>query len=193
MSHISTVPPAEASGEVAAMYQEDLDRQGYVANYTEAFSLRPAVMGGWRALNGAIKGGMDLRAYELATVAAAQALRTQYCALAHAKVLAEKFHTSAEVAAIATGSAAAPLDDRDRAIMHFAGQVARDATAVESADVDRLRRHGLSDQEIFDVVVAAAARCFFAKVLDAVGAVPDTELVQFDPELTAALTGRSGH
>jgi uncharacterized peroxidase-related enzyme len=193
MSHIRTVPPAEATGEVAAMYRRDVDHQGYVANYTKAFSLRPAVMDGWRELNGAVRGGMDLRTYELATLAAAQALRSKYCSVAHAKVLVEKFHSPDEVAAIATGSGAAPVDERDRAVMAFAAQVVRDAAAISATDVERLREHGLSDQEIFDVTAAAAARCFFAKVLDALGSVPDAELVQFDPGLAAALSGPPGH
>ena len=38
-------------------------------------------------LNTAIKSRMDLRRYELATVAAAQRLRSSYCSLAHGKVL----------------------------------------------------------------------------------------------------------
>lgn len=187
MSYISTVPPEDAAGEVADMYHRDLAGQGYIANYTRAFSLRPAVMDGWVALNVSIRRAMDLRTYELATLAAARALRSTYCSLAHAKVLAEKFHSPAEVAAIASGSGDAPVGERDRAVMAFAAQVASDATAISAADVDLLRTHGLSDQDIFDVAAAAAARCFFAKMLDALGAPPDDALDQFDPALTEVL------
>jgi alkylhydroperoxidase family enzyme len=45
----------------------------------------------WQQLNGAIKAGMDLRRYELATLAAARRLRSSYCCLAHGKILAERF------------------------------------------------------------------------------------------------------
>lgn len=187
MTYIRTVPPDEATGEVAAMYRRDLDGQGYIANYSKAFSLRPSVMDGWVALNVSIRNAMDLRTYELATLAAAQALRSKYCSLAHAKVLAEKFHSPDGVAAIAVGSSDAPVDDRDRAVMAFAAQVVRDATTIGAADVERLRENGLSDQEIFDVAAAAAARCFFAKMLDALGASPDQALDEFDPALTTVL------
>ena len=44
MPYLYTVPPGEASGEVKAMYDKDLAAQGYVANYTRAFSARPDVL-----------------------------------------------------------------------------------------------------------------------------------------------------
>ena len=69
MPYLRTVPPEEATGEVKAMYDKDLAQQGYVANYTRAFSVRPDVEKGWLALKDAITSGMDPRLYELATVA----------------------------------------------------------------------------------------------------------------------------
>ena len=36
-----------------------------------------------------------------------------------------------------------------------------------------LRDHGFTDAEIFDIAAAAAARCFFSKLLDALGAEAD--------------------
>lgn len=188
MSYITTVAPEEATGEVAAMYQADLDTQGYIANYSKAFSLRPEVMAGCVALNMSIKNSMDLRTYELATLGAARELRSQYCSLAHGRVLATRFHTPEDVAAIAAGSDDAPLDDRDRAVLAYAAQVARDATTITDSDIGNLRARRLSDTEILEVTAAAAARCFFAKMLDALGAAPDAALEQLDPRLKDALT-----
>src|SRR3954447_6055096 len=37
-------------------------------NFERAFSERPEVLTAWQQLNGAIKGGMDLRRYELVTL-----------------------------------------------------------------------------------------------------------------------------
>jgi hypothetical protein len=57
-----------------------------------------------------------------------------------------------------------------------------DATAIEQADIDRVRALGrLSDADILDVVLAAAARCFFSKALDALGAEPDAKYAGMDP------------
>ena len=67
--------------------------------------------------------------------------------------------------------------------MDLAGKVVDDATSIEQADIDRLRALGLSDQDILDVVLAAAARCFFSKVLDALAAAPDSNYDELDPAL----------
>jgi hypothetical protein len=71
--------------------------------------------------------------------------------------------------------------------MDLADKVADDATSVTEADIDRLRSLGLSDPEIFDVVAAAALRCFFSKTLDGLGVEPDAEYAALDPELRDAL------
>jgi len=68
----------------------------------------------------------------------------------------------------------------------LAGQVARVSTATDGA-VARLRELGLGDDEIFDVVLAAAARCFFAKANDAMGVLPDAHYNELDEETRAAL------
>jgi alkylhydroperoxidase family enzyme len=84
----------------------------------------------------------------------------------------------------------------DVAVMELAEKAVEDATAVTAADLDGLRALGLSDAEIFEVVVASAARCFFGKVLDGVGARPDKEYAELEPGLRDAPTvGRpiAGH
>ncbi len=78
MAFIHTIPPEEAAGTVKELYDQDLQHNGYVANYTRAFSLRPEVFLAWRTLNRAIRANMDLRRYELVTVLTASRLRCTY-------------------------------------------------------------------------------------------------------------------
>ena len=156
-------------------------------NMEQLFELRPEAYAAWRQLVTAVKATSDERRYELATLAAARRLRSSYCALAHGKVLAEQFYDFDSVPAFPEG-----LDDADRAIMAFAEQVVADASAITEADVEQLSGHGLSDGEIFDVVLAATIRCFFSKTLDALGVQPDADFAQLDPAFRQALTvGRS--
>ena len=133
-----------------------------------------------------IAGGMDMRRYELATFAAARKLRSSYCSLAHGKILAERFLDPQAVFNLAGGGAG--LDETETAIMDFAAKVARDACSITEGDVQRLRDPGLSDRDTLDVTVAASARCFFSKTLDAVGALLDSEYAELDPSLRDALT-----
>ncbi len=169
---------------------EEKGRLGYVPNYAMAFASVPDVYAAWQALNGAVKAGMELRQYELATLAAARALRSRYCSLAHGKVLRDRFFDADTVRAMATDHHAAGLDPAEAAVMDFAAQVASDATAITPAQIEALRGHGLTDQDILQVVLAAAARCFFSTVLSAVGAEPDPAYdAALEPDLRTALTG----
>ena len=60
-------------------------------NLERAFTDRPEVFAAWVQLNTAIKERMDLRRYELVTLAAALKLRSSYCCLAHGRILLERF------------------------------------------------------------------------------------------------------
>ena len=154
-------------------------------NYERAFSERPEVYAAWAQLNGAIKNGMELRRYELVTLAAAQRLRSSYCCLAHGTILHERF--GEPVLAIIDDRDTAGLDEVDLAVMALAERVVDDATSIGDEDLQRLRDLGLSEAEIMDVILAAAARCFFSKTLDGLGVLPDKSYQELAPELREAL------
>lgn len=185
---IRTIPPSDAQGRVHDMYEQVRARFGYVPNWAQAFSLRPDVRENWAALLKSIQSNLSVRSYELATLAAARALRSSYCSLAHGAVLADQVFDPATVTEIATGTDASALTARERAMMAFAEKVALNADRVTAADVEELRSHGYRDEEIFDLAAAAAARCFFSKLLDALGAQPDSAFRDLDPALREALT-----
>ncbi len=188
MTFIETVSEAQASGPVADMYQRDREAYGDLPNFTRAFSLRPGVYAAWRQLNEAIKTNMDLRRYELATLAAARRIGSSYCTLAHGSVLIDKFLEPDTVRALVNDYRTADLDPDEVTVMELADKIARDATAVTQADIDRLRTVGLTDGDILDVVLTAAARCFFSKTLDALGTEPDAKYSALEPGLRDTMT-----
>ena len=173
MAFIKTVVHAEAQGPVAEVYDEIERRVGYLPNWAQAFSLRPEVWRAWDGLINAIRARLTVREYELAALAAAKALRSSYCALAHGRVLAEKVFDGPTVTAIVTNSASAPLTPAERVMMSFVEKIVDSADRISQDDVAALRKHGYTDEAIFDIAAAAAARCFFSKLLDAIGAQPD--------------------
>jgi uncharacterized peroxidase-related enzyme len=187
MAYIATVPPEEAEGTLREMYEQDEKGSGYIANHTQAMSLRPEAIAAWRNLNSAIKSDMDLRRYELATIAAASALKSSYCMLAHGSVLRSKFFSPEQVEAIARDYRNAGLEPVDVAIMAYAEKVIFHAYNVTEADIEELRGYGLSDGDILDVALTAAARAFFSKTLDAVGAEPDEVFMGLEDGLRETL------
>ncbi|MCU1408158.1 MAG: peroxidase [Microbacteriaceae bacterium] len=174
--------------ETARLYDDERARVGYLPNFTRVFARRPAVYRAWMALNKAIKAAADDRTYELATVAAAVRLGSSYCVLAHGKILAEHHFPPEVVADLTRDPDSAGISAADRAVMQLADHVTRDAAGMTAADLQPLRELGFSDDQIFDVILSAAARCFFSSVLEAVGAEPDAAYQELDPALREALT-----
>jgi uncharacterized peroxidase-related enzyme len=185
---ISGVDENAATGEVAEYYAGQRKAWGFLPNYAPAFSTRPDVAAAWNALNLAVRGGMDRRRFEIATIAAARARRSTYCTAAHSGFLRDVCGDEATMAAIAEHPDGAALSQEDRAVYVLATKVATDAAGIDQADVDALRAVGLSDADVADVVFAAAARSFFTAVLDGLGAQLDEQTAQtFSPALLQSM------
>ena len=189
MAFVDTVPAKEAAGDVKNMYERQQQFFGYVPGYAKIFSLRPELMRLWADLQRGIRQYIAPREFELATLAAARALRSTNCALAHGSFLLEFFDED-EVLAIVAGNGVSfgAISDKDAALTSFAAQVARDASATTQENIDELRDVGFSDEEIFDIAATAAARAFFTKVLDSLGSDADHAYPQLDDRLRKQLT-----
>lgn len=188
MPFINTIPEDIAAGDVKKMYDSNREKYGYVPNFARAFSLRPDVMQAWGGLLKSIRGKMDLRRFELVTVAAARALKSSYCMLAHGSILQRDFYSSDQVESIARDYRNSDLTPAEKAMTAYAEKIVRDASSISQSDIDMLRGHGFTDTEIFDIAAAAAARCFFSKLLDALGSEPDEVYLELDEPLRRSLT-----
>lgn len=189
---ISPLSEEAAEADLAEYYERQRAAWGFLPNYAGAFSTRPDVARAWDQLNTTIRGGMDRRRFEIATIAAARARRSTYCTAAHSTFLRDICGDDATMRAIAEQPDGGALDPEDRAVYEFAAKVASDAASIEAGDVDRLREVGLSDADIADVVFAAAARCFFTAVLDGLGAQLDPQTAERLPSalLESMVVGR---
>lgn len=188
MAFVNTIPASEARDDVLAMYQRQEGAWGYVPDYAKVFSHRPEVMERWGKMLAAIKRPVDPRRLELVTFAVAHELKHSPCSLAHGSKLAGIIGKEA-VIEIATGGDSGVLTDAERAMMHFARRIARDASTITADEVAALKEdHGFRDEEIFDIAAIAASRCFFTKILDALGSQPDMPFMNLDPDLRRNLT-----
>jgi hypothetical protein len=131
----------------------------YVPRVTQAFLQRPEGYQAWRRHSTGIQPATDRRHRKLATVAAAAAARaTRRSADSQRRLsLLNRRHHDPEIAT---------LDTLDLAVVLFAAKVASNTDSITESDVDSLRSMGLSDGQVFDIALAAAASCFFADAAD---------------------------
>ncbi len=68
-------------------------------------------------------------------------------------------------------------------MMDVAYHMSKDAHGVSQVDIQKLHDDGFPDEQILDIVTAAAARNFFSRTLHALGVEPDASFRESDPEL----------
>jgi alkylhydroperoxidase family enzyme len=141
----------------------------------------------WAKLLAEVRRPLDARRFELVTFAAAHELRNSSCSLAHGQKLSE-FIGDEDVMRIAAGEAVDSVSEAEQEMVRFSRKVARDASTITAEDVEALKRHGLSDADVFDIAATVAARSFFTKLLDALGSVPDSSFASMNERLRDALT-----
>ena len=167
--------------EVTAVYEEDIASDGYVNNATRAWGWRPDLMTAFQDLRNDVVASSKLSPREVAVMVAATAAARgdSYCSLAWGTKLAN-LSDAATAAQVIRGDHAS-LSSREAALARWSRQVLHDPNATTQADIDRLRSVGFSDREILEATTWIAFRLAFSTINDAVGAVPDAQLVENAP------------
>ena len=189
MPFLHTVRDDEATGSVAIAYQADLAKLGYVMNASRAWTTKPDIQAAWGAFSGAFLNAFSLstRDRELIILIAAKHIRSTYCSMVYGKALVTDLGTVEQVIAVEQDFRNAGLSPREVAMLEYVEQISIDASRIEPADIERLREHGFSDENIYDIAMCASLRHFISRFFDAVGALPDPQLATLPKNLTAAL------
>ncbi|KZE89968.1 carboxymuconolactone decarboxylase family protein [Microbacterium sp. TNHR37B] len=186
---IHTPDPATTSDPaVVEIYRSDVDEDGFVFSHTRAMAVNPEALAAFEALIHAIVPSIGVRTYELATLAAARAVGSPHCLLAHGrKALRAGALTEDQLESIARRGDHPDLSDADRAVMTYARRLSVDPTTMTDADTQALRDEGFDDRQIVDITLAAAARNYFSRALRALAVPVETELAGLSPRLRDAL------
>jgi uncharacterized peroxidase-related enzyme len=183
MAFLKTVSDSEATGEIAEIYREQRETIGYVPEATRVLTTRPDVLLAYRRFVEVVqdRSTLSVREWRLITFVAARNVPSTYCSLAYGTRLLADLASPDEVLAVQRDFRRANLSDRDVAMLEYAEKVVADASTIDEADVDRLRAHGFSDEQISDIALCAAFRCFISRFFDATGAMPDNEYRLLEP------------
>ncbi|GAA2901405.1 carboxymuconolactone decarboxylase family protein [Microbacterium esteraromaticum] len=187
---IRTPASDDASGAVAAMYEEDIAADGFVHSYTAAMAVNPEAHDAFVALVKAVVPSIGIRVYEAATLGAARAIGSSHCLVAHARK-----SMTAGVADEAGLRAFAADDDSaftaaEQAVIHYAARLSSSPREMTDADAAALREHGFTDRQIVDITLAAGLRNHFSRSLLAL-AVPLDDDPLIATELATALQHRA--
>ncbi len=166
MTHpISPFPVPELADLPADIREKILavqEKAGFVPNVFLTLAHRPEEFRAFFAYHDALMekdGGLTKAEREMIVVATSGANQCQYCVVAHGAILRIRAKNPLVADQVAINYRKADISQRQKAMLDFAMKVALHSAEVGDADLQPLREHGFSDEDIWDIGAIAA---FFA-------------------------------
>lgn len=188
--YLQTIGEAAATGRVAEIYEAQKSQMGFVMSTAKSFTPRPDLLPIYTDFIDKVRAGFSLgvREWRLITLIAAKHVPSTYCSHVYGKQLIGDLGSKEAVMAVQKDFRTAGLSGRDVEMLAYAEKIAKDASRVSQADIDRLRAVGFTDQQICDIALCASFRCFVSRFFDSMGAAPEAAFIDSDPEFRAAMT-----
>ncbi len=137
-------------------------KAGFIPNVFLALAHRPAEFRAFFDYHDALMlkdSGLSKADREMIVVATSTANDCHYCVIAHGAILRIYAKNPLIADQVAVNYRKADITPRQRAMLDFALKIALQAQEIEEADHARLREHGFSDEDIWDI---GAISAFFA-------------------------------
>lgn len=186
---LRTIEPAEAEGELATIYANEVASMGRVMQATECWSARPDILVPVEHLLHQIRDGFSLGLvnFRLITLVTAKYVPSSYCSHVYFKTLSSMIGRERTLA-VHRDYRNAGLAEQQIAMLAYAEQITIDASRICQADIDHLRALGFTDLNIADIALAASFRNFVSRYFDAVGAVAEPDFLDDDLSVRAELS-----
>lgn len=152
----------ELPDDIRSRMLEVQEKAGFIPNVFLTLAHRPAEFRAFFAYHDALMlrdSGLTKAEREMIVVATSGANHCPYCVVAHGAVLRIYAKNPLIADQVAINYREADISERQRAMLEFALKVAQHSPELVDADFDRLRKHGFSDEDIWDIGAIAA---FFA-------------------------------
>ena len=155
VSRFPVVPAGELPAELRERYDTVAEKSGFLPNIFAALSWRPAEAAAFFALHDALMDkdtpGLSTADRELIVVATSAANDCLYCVVAHGAIARIRARDPYLADQVAVDWRKAPVSPRMHAVLDVAVRLATDPAAVTGEDQERLRGHGLTEDDVWDV------------------------------------------
>ncbi len=184
MAWIQIIDEDEATGDLKAIYDDITQQRGKMSNIMRVHSLHPAAMQAHMALYLKIMFSRSaLRRADRELIATVVSARNgcPYCVNHHAEALNFYWKDEARVAQATQDYRALDLPEKTRAMLDYAVKLTEAPSSVTEADVEAMRRAGVTDAAILDVNLITSYFNFVNRIAEGLG-------VAFDPEEVGGYT-----
>jgi uncharacterized peroxidase-related enzyme len=159
MSLLKTIHPQQAEGKTAEIYREVEEMFGFVPNAIRLDSVNPGhMLRHWGGIKEAIgHETLSGKLFTLIRLLLSEATHCDYCIGLNAGMLMQNHGMSQEeIAQVKQTLDAAPLDQKEKALLRFVIKGVSDSNSISAEDIGALKRLGISDREIFDALAHGA-------------------------------------
>lgn len=135
------------------------EKSGFVPNVFLTLAYRPDEFRAFMAYHDALMdkpGPITKAEREMIVVATSNANQCQYCVVAHGAILRVRAKDPLIADQIAINYRKADITPRQRAMLDFAMKVSFQAYEVGDADMETLKKHGFSEDDIWDIGAISA-------------------------------------
>jgi uncharacterized peroxidase-related enzyme len=164
--------------DIQELYAKNREKPGFVPNVFQAYSLRPQQLRGFIALYDSImeaESGLTKAEREMIAVAVSAENHCFYCLVSHGAILRIRSKNPIQADTIAANYRAADLTPRLRAMLDYAVKITHASDTCADEDIDTLRAHGFSDEDIMDIIQTAAFFNYSNRVASALEMRPNRE------------------
>ncbi len=173
------VPRLEDLAEdIRARMLQVQEKAGFIPNVFLTLAHRPDEFRAFFAYHDAVmlrESGLSKAEREMIVVATSGANDCLYCIVAHGAILRIYAKNPLVADQVAANYRKADISDRQKAMLAFALKVALRSVEIADADFDELRRHGFSDEDIWDIGAIAAFFALSNRMADMVSMRPNDE------------------
>ncbi|KEJ97014.1 uncharacterized peroxidase-related enzyme [Pseudosulfitobacter pseudonitzschiae] len=130
------------------------EKSGFVPNVFLTLAHRPEEFRAFFAYHDALMdkpGDITKAEREMIVVATSNANQCQYCVVAHGAILRIRAKDPQIADQVAINYRKADITPRQRAMLDFAMKVSARAYEVDESDVETLKSHGFSEEDIWDI------------------------------------------
>ena len=178
ISHFPAGDESELSPEIQALYAKCREKLGFVPNVFLAYQWRPSRLAAWMQHFDAVMTpteSLPAAEREMIAVAVSMANACSYCLVAHGYSVRKLTKDPVNGDLITLDYKRAEITPRQRAMLDYARVLTVAPAELEEADLESLREHGLSDEDLWDVIEIASMFNFTNRMAHATGMLPNPE------------------
>jgi uncharacterized peroxidase-related enzyme len=180
-SPISRYPvpkPEDLPDDIRARMLEVQEKAGFIPNVFLTLAHRPEEFRAFFAYHDALMlrdSGLTKAEREMIVVATSGANDCLYCIVAHGAILRVYAKNPLVADQLAANYRKADITERQKAMLEFALKVALRSSELVDADYAKLREHGFSDEDIWDIGAISAFFALSNRMADLISMRPNDE------------------